>query len=428
MTTPLSRRQFLKMGGVLASAVWPLASMAISSRPRSHVVVVGGGFGGATCAKYIKKFAPNIEVTLIERDRRFVTCPFSNLVLAGVRDMASITHGYDNLKRHYGINVVYDEVTAIDAEKRRIRTKAGTTFDYDRAVVSPGIDFLWDEVEGYSADDVTTIPHAWTAGEQTALLKRQLTAMDDGGTVIIVAPPNPFRCPPGPYERASLIAHYLKRHKRRSKVIILDAKDKFSKKPLFTAGWEKLYPGVIEWVPGTGGGIVSRVDAREMTVYNEVGEAIKGDVINFIPHQRAGTIARQAGLTDSGGWCPVNQKTFASRLLNNIHVIGDSAIAAPLPKSGYAANSEGKMCAAAVVAAINDIDMPDPSYSNTCYSLVAPDYGISVAAVYRLADDKIVKVKGAGGLSPEQADDAFRQAEALYATGWYSSITQDMFS
>jgi sulfide dehydrogenase [flavocytochrome c] flavoprotein subunit len=185
---------------------------------------------------------------------------------------------------------------------------------------------------------------------------------------------------------------------------------------------------VIEWVPGTGGGIVSRVDAREMTVYNEVGEAIKGDVINFIPHQRAGTIARQAGLTDSGGWCPVNQKTFASRLLNNIHVIGDSAIAAPLPKSGYAANSEGKMCAAAVVAAINDIDMPDPSYSNTCYSLVAPDYGISVAAVYRLADDKIVKVKGAGGLSPEQADDAFRQAEALYATGWYSSITQDMFS
>ena len=251
--------------------------------------------------------------------------------------------------------------------------------------------------------------------------------MDDGGTVIIVAPPNPFRCPPGPYERACLIAHYLKTNKPKSKILILDSKDKFSKMPLFTGGWEKLYPGMIEWVAGTKGGIVTQVDAKNMTVYNEAGEAIKGAVINYIPHQTSGAIARKGGLADATGWCPVNQKTFESTLKNNIHVIGDSSIAKPLPKSGYAASSEGKMCAAAVVAAINGIEMPNPSYSNTCYSLVGPDYGISVAAVYRHEAGKINKVKGAGGVSPKDADESFRRAEALYATGWYSSITQDMF-
>ena len=433
MKKHITRRNFIKVSGALASSVsmssmlWPFNTLAMGSKPKPHVVVVGGGFGGATCAKYIKKFDDNINVTLIERDSQFVTCPFSNLVLGGLREINSITHGYDALKNKHGINVVHDEVTDIDTEKRKITTKGGKTFDYDRAVISPGIDFLWDHVEGFSADDVDKIPHAWKAGEQTTLLRSQLEAMDDGGTVLIVAPPNPFRCPPGPYERASLIAHYLKQNKPKSKVIILDAKEKFSKMPLFTGGWEKLYPGMIDWVAGTKGGIVTQVDAKNMTVYNEAGEAIKGDVINYIPHQTAGVIAQKAGLTDSTGWCPVNQKTFESGMHKNIHVIGDSSIASPLPKSGYAASSEGKMCAAAVVAAINGIDMPDPSYTNTCYSLVGPDYGISVAAVYRLNDNKIIKVKGAGGVSPKEADESFRRAEALYATGWYSSITQDLF-
>ncbi|MGD8571267.1 MAG: FAD-dependent oxidoreductase, partial [Gammaproteobacteria bacterium] len=335
-----TRRNFLKTSGAVASSaslgtmLWPLNSLAFSSKPKSHVVVIGGGFGGATCAKYIKKFDSNIDVTLIERDETYVTCPFSNLVLGGLREIKSITHDYSALQDKHGINVVHDEVTVIDADKRKITTKGGQTFDYDRAVVSPGISFLWDKVEGFSAADVDVIPHAWKAGQQTLLLRKQLQAMDDGGTVIIVAPPNPFRCPPGPYERASLFAHYLKQTKPKSKIIILDAKDKFSKMPLFTGGWEKLYPGMIEWVAGTKGGIVTQVDAKNKTVYNEVGEEIKGDVINYIPHQTAGTIAHEAGLTDSGGWCPVNQKTFESKQHKNIHVIGDSSVAAPLPKSG----------------------------------------------------------------------------------------------
>jgi sulfide dehydrogenase [flavocytochrome c] flavoprotein chain len=434
MKKNITRRNFIKVGGAvvssasLGSMLWPVSGMALGGKAKPHVVVIGGGFGGATCARYIKKFDENIDVTLIERDAQYVTCPFSNLVLGGLRDIKSITHSYDALKSKHGINVVQDEVTDIDAEKKKIKTKGGKSFDYDRAVVSPGVDFQWDKVEGFSQADVETIPHAWKAGKQTTILRSQLEAMDDGGTVIIVAPPNPFRCPPGPYERASLIAHYLKTNKPKSKILILDSKDKFSKMPLFTGGWEKLYPGMIEWVAGTKGGIVTQVDAKNMTVYNEAGEPIKGAVINYIPHQTSGAIARKAGLADATGWCPVNQKTFESTLKNNIHVIGDSSNSKPLPKSGYAASSEGKMCAAAVVTAINDVDMPDPSYSNTCYSLVGPEYGISVAAVYRLEAGKINKVKGAGGVSPKDADESFRRAEALYASGWYSSITRDMFS
>jgi sulfide dehydrogenase [flavocytochrome c] flavoprotein subunit len=251
--------------------------------------------------------------------------------------------------------------------------------------------------------------------------------MEDGGTVVIVAPPNPFRCPPGPYERASMIAHYLKQNKPKSKILILDAKDKFSKMPLFTNGWKERYDGMIEWVAGTKGGIVTQVDAKNKTVHNEAGDEIKGDVINYIPHQAAGAVASANNLADATGWCPVNQKTFESTLVKNVHVIGDSSIASPLPKSGYAASSEGKMCAAAIVSAFNKVEMPDPSYSNTCYSLIAPDYGISVAAVYRYKDGKIGKVEGAGGVSPKDADSSFRNAEALYASGWYSSITADMF-
>ena len=432
MKNSITRRRFIKSSAaasasVVASSMWPLNSFALGGKPKPRVVIVGGGFGGVTCAKYIKKFDANIDVTIVERDAKFVTCPFSNLVLGGIKNISDITHGYDALKGKHGVNVVQDEVTDLDAEKQIVKTKGGKQLEYDRVVLSPGIDFLWDKVEGFSAGDVNKIPHAWKAGEQTLLLKKQIEAMPDGGTVVIVAPPNPFRCPPGPYERASMIAHYLKQNKPKSKVLILDAKEKFSKMPLFTQGWEALYPGMIEWVAATKGGIVTQVHADEMTVYNEAGEAIKGDVINYIPHQAAGAIARQAKLADDTGWCPVNQKTFESTLVKNAHVIGDSSIASPLPKSGYAASSEGKMCAAAIVAAINNVEMPDPSYSNTCYSLVGPQYGISVAAVYRFKDGKIAKVDGAGGVSPKDADSSFRNAEALYASGWYSSITADMF-
>ena len=428
----ITRRGFIKSSAavsasVVASSMLPLKSFALGGKPKPRVVIVGGGFGGSTCAKYIKKFDPNIDVTLVERDAKFVTCPFSNLVLGGIKNIDDITHGYDALRSKYGINVLQDEVTDLDADKQVVKTKGGQQLAYDRVVFSPGIDFLWDKVDGLNEEESHMIPHAWKAGEQTLLLKKQIEAMPDGGKVVIVAPPNPFRCPPGPYERASMIAHYLKQNKPKSKILILDAKEKFSKMPLFVQGWEELYPGMIEWVAATKGGIVTQVDAKNMSVHNEAGEEIKGDVINYIPHQTAGAIARHAKLADETGWCPVNQKTFESTLVKNAHVIGDSSVATPLPKSGYAASSEGKMCAAAIVAAINGVDMPDPSYSNTCYSLIGPEYGISVAAVYRYKDGKIAAVEGAGGVSPKDADSSFRNAEALYASGWYASITADMF-
>ena len=448
MKNKITRREFLKTssGGaavtVAASSTLLLSSCGKSSdeakpmakdeskpmaKAAARVVIVGGGFGGATCAKYIKKFDSSIDVTIVERDASFVTCPFSNLVLGGLKKIEDITHSYDNLKNKHGINVVQDEVTGLDADKQMVKTKSGKDLAYDRVVFSPGIDFMWDKVDGLSEADAEMTPHAWKAGPQTLLLKKQLEAMPDGGKFIIVAPPNPFRCPPGPYERAAMVAHYFKQNKPKSKILILDAKDKFSKMPLFTKGWETLYPGVIEWVAATKGGIVTQVDAKNKTVYNEAGEAIKGDVVNYIPHQTSGAIARAAGLADATGWCPVNQKTFESTLVKNAHVIGDSSVSSPLPKSGYAASSEGKMCAAAVVSAIHNMEMPDPSYSNTCYSLIGPEYGISVAAVYRYKDGKIGKVKGAGGVSPKDGDSAFRNAEAVYAHGWYNSITGEMF-
>ena len=265
------------------------------------------------------------------------------------------------------------------------------------------------------------------AGPQTLTLRNQLKAMKDGGVVHIVAPLNPFRCPPGPYERAAQIAHYLKHNKPKSKIIILDAKDKFSKQGLFMTGWEKFYGNMIEWVSGAGGGVVEAVDANKMELVATV-ETFQGDVINLIPPQRAAPIAVSAGVADKDGWCPVNQKTFESSLHKDVYVIGDSCIAGAMPKSGYAANSQGKVCAAAIVAEVNGLEPPEPSYVNTCYSIIAPDYGISVAAVYALADGKIGAVAGAGGLSPSDASPRFRAKEAENARSWIRNIMADTFA
>lgn len=423
----LTRRQFMGWlggAGVTAATGWSTGAWG-QRAAKGHVVVLGGGFGGATCARYIRLFDPTIAVTLVERADQFVTCPFSNAVLGDVVTMDTITQGYDTLRRKHGIEVVQDEVTEVDAEARKVTLKNGKPLQYDRLVVSPGIAFRWDAIEGYDAKVAETIPHAWKGGEQTVRLSEQLRAMKDGGLVVICPPANPFRCPPGPYERASLIAHYLKRHKPKSKILILDAKEKFSKQGLFQQGWEKLYPGMIEWVPGTSGGIVKEVDAQARTAITELGERHKADVLNVIPPQQANVIAQRSGLTDQTGWCPVDQRSFESAMHKHVHVIGDSAIAGALPKSGFAASSEAKVCAASIVSALNGIEMPEPSYVNTCYSLVGPEYGISVAMVYRLQDGKIAGVEGAGGVSPKEADAEFRKQEAEYARGWYESITKD---
>jgi sulfide dehydrogenase [flavocytochrome c] flavoprotein subunit len=423
----LTRRDFLKLAAAAgtASALGPVSALAATAKGIKQVVVVGGGFGGATCARHIRRADPGIAVTLIEPSKQFITCPFSNTVLGGLHKMADITHNYDNLRNKFGVNVVHDVVTTIDPAKSMISLKGGQSLKYDRLVVSPGIDFKWEAIAGYSEKASLVMPHSWKAGPQTVLLRQQLESMKDGGVVVVAPPPNPFRCPPGPYERASMIAHYLKQHKPKSKILILDAKDKFSKQGLFQAGWEKLYPGMIEWVAGSKGGTVVSVDTRRMTV--QAADKHKAAVANIIPPQKAGAIAASAGLTDASGWCPVDPKTFESTIHPGVHVIGDASIAGALPKSGYAAYSEALMCAASIVAIFKGEHPGDASFVNTCYSLVGPKYGISVAGVYRITDKGISEIEGAGGVSPKEADEAFRETEARYAQGWYDSLTADVW-
>lgn len=423
----LNRRRFLQWLGT-TSALSALGVPSLSfAKSGARVVVVGGGFGGATCAKYLKRFDPSLAVTLIAPEKTFATCPFSNTVIGGLKKIDFITHGYQKLRTNHGIDVVHDTVISIDSTGKRVKTTGGKTLNYDRLVLSPGIGFRWNAIEGYDQAASEIMPHAWHGGKQTALLRKQLEAMPNGGTVIIAPPGNPFRCPPGPYERASLIAHYLKENKPRSKVLILDAKDKFSKQPLFQDAWDEFYPDHIEWVPGSQGGKLTRVDAKKMTVYAG-GDTHKAAVVNIIPPQKAAAITHSSGLTNKKGWCPVNQKNFESTVHKGIHVIGDASIAGKMPKSGYAASSQAKSCAAEIVAELRGETVGISSWVNTCYSLVAPDYGISVAAVYRLTDKGIMPVKGAGGVGPRDAPRETRRMEALYAEGWYRAITADIFS
>jgi sulfide dehydrogenase [flavocytochrome c] flavoprotein chain len=420
----LTRRQMLGFIGGL-----PIAAGMVRqawTQPQARVVVVGGGFGGATCAKYIRRADAAIEVTLVEPNRQFITCPFSNAVIAGLRDMASVTHGYDSLRQRHGVHVIHASVTAIDPMARRITLDDGSVLAHDRLVLSPGIDLRWGEIEGYDSAASDVFPHAWNAGPQTVLLRQQLEAMPDGGLVIITAPAEPYRCPPGPYERASLIAHYLKTHKPRSKLLILDAKNAFSKQDLFRSAWERLYPGLLEWIPQSQSGRVVRVDTHAHTVSTDFDD-YKPAVANIIPPQQAAAVARAVGLDEGKGWCPVRASTFESTIHPGIHVIGDAAIANPMPKSAFSANNQAKTCAAAIVAMLRGEAVPTPALMNTCYSLVAPDYGISIAAVYRVVDEKIVTVDRSSGVSPLHAPAETRALEATYATSWYANITADTF-
>ncbi|GKT12623.1 MAG: sulfide dehydrogenase [flavocytochrome c] flavoprotein chain [Thiomicrorhabdus sp.] len=429
--TQISRRNLLKASAMTAAAVSTASCALTSTKSASkRVVIVGGGIGGATAAQYLIKMDSTIDVTIVEANADYHTCFMSNEVIGSVRPLESIHFNYDKLIAK-GINVVVDEVTDIDAEKQVVTTKGGKTLPYNRCIVSPGVDFKYDDIEGYSKEvSDTSIPHAWKAGSQTAMLRDQLVAMKDGGTVVIVTPPNPFRCPPGPYERASLIASYLKQNKPNSKIIILDSKEKFSKFGLFIDGWKRHYGyesanSMITWVSKSKGGTVTKVDVATKTVTCEAGE-FTADVLNIIPAQQAGEIAFETGLTGNLDWCEVDHKTFESKIYKNIHVIGDSSIASPLPKSGYAANSEAKVCAAAIASLFNNVEMPEPSWVNTCYSIIAPRDGVSVAMVYAYKDGKIIKVKGSGGLTGKY-DPELRRREELYAHSWFNNITADVF-
>ncbi|WP_221938465.1 NAD(P)/FAD-dependent oxidoreductase [Mycobacterium sp. KBS0706] len=389
----------------------------------ARVVVVGGGFGGGACARALRRHG--LAVTLVEPEERFTACPFSNEVIAGLRDLDAQRFGYDGLRRD-GVEVVHRRAMAVDAAARRVRLDDGTELAYDRLVLAPGIELRFDALPGYDQAAAEAMPHAWKAGAQTLLLRRQLEAMPDGGVVAIAAPANPFRCPPGPYERASLIAHYLKTRKPRSKLIVLDAKDAFSKQRLFQAAWDTLYPGLLEWVPLSSGGRVTEVDAATKTLVTEFGSH-RADVANIIPPQRAGAIAQAASVADQTGWCPIDPVTFESRLQPGIHVIGDAAIAGAMPKSAFAANGQAQVCAAAVAGLLHGETPAEQKLVNTCYSLVAPGYGISVAGVYRPADGLLREVEGAGGTSPLDASPEFREMEARYAEAWFGTITGAVF-
>jgi sulfide dehydrogenase [flavocytochrome c] flavoprotein chain len=418
-----TRRNFLGLAAAAIAA--PLLPRQAGAQAAAHVVVVGGGFAGATCARFLRRLDPRFDVALVEPNATFTACPFSNAVLAGLRDIRDQRFGYQALRAE-GLKVIEAAATGIDPQARRVRLTDGANLPYDRLVVAPGIDFRWNGIPGYTEAAAERMPHAWKAGEQTLLLRRQLEAMADGGLVVLAVPANPYRCPPGPYERASLIAHYLKTRKPRSKVLILDAKDSFSKQGLFTAAWGQLYPGLLEWVPLSKGGKVTSVDPGAGVVMTDFDQ-YKPSVANIIPPQQAGRIAELAGVTDRTGWCPIDPVTFESRLQKNIHVVGDAAIAGAMPKSAFAANAQAKICAAAVATLLRNGAPSDPVLVNTCYSLVAPDYGISVAGVYRPKEGQLADVEGAGGTSPLQGAQDVRTLEAQYAEAWFRTITDEVF-
>ena len=394
---------------------------------KKRVVIVGGGFGGATAAKYLRKFSPDTEIILIEQNKDYYTCPFSNTVIAGMNKIDYIKHDYKTLESKYNIVVIHEKVKKVDGTTSTVILEDGTIIPFTKAIVAPGIDFKYEK--GYTQGSEEFAPHAYKAGAQTTLLMEQLHAMKDGGTFVMVAPKDPFRCPPGPYERISLVAHYLKTNKPKSKIIILDQKNKFSKQGLFQEGWEKLYPNMIDWRNVEFGGKVVSVDPKNKIVKTE-DEDVKADVLNYIPDQKAAQLAFDSGLV-TGDWCPINTKTFESKLVKNVYVIGDAAVAAPMPKSGFSANSHGKIAALQISRILaNQPIVNPPKLANTCYSLVSPSYGISIAAIYEAQEDKIVDLKdtlGAGGLSPANADEGIRIQEAEYAVGWYKNQMSDIF-
>lgn len=421
----LTRRHFGILLGASATALALPTYLRAQANPR--VVVVGGGAGGATAAKYIAKDSSGaIDVTLIEDSDTFTTCFFSNLYLGGFRDFGSITHGYDGLTSKYGITKVTGMATGVDKVAKTVTMADGATVPYDRLVLSPGIDLIWDSVPGYSEEAAQTAPHAWKAGAQTELLKARLDALSDGENIVMVAPPNPYRCPPGPYERVSMMAHVLKsKGFGKSRIFVIDPKDKYSKQGLFEEGWAKHYPGMVEWYgPDVHGGVKS-VDVAAGKVETDL-DTFEGALLNIIPAQRAGAIAAAAGVAGDNGFCPIDAASIRSTMDDAIFVIGDASIAGDMPKSGFSANSQAKVAALNVRADLTGSKVFPAKYSNTCWSLIETDDGVKVGAQYEPKEGKITSVEAF--VSKTGEDEALRKATYEESIGWYSSIVADMFS
>lgn len=426
--TTLSRRDLLKAATLVAASSTLAACATPATKSAGKVVVIGAGYGGATAAKYLRMWSNGtIDVTLVDPGEAFISCPISNLVLGGSRTMADITVSYAGLDRH-GVRRIRDTATAIDAAKKQVRLASGTTLPYDRLVVSPGVEFMYDKLQGWNPAAANTVLHAWKAGPQTVALRRQLVDMKDGGVVVMTVPLAPYRCPPGPYERACQIAWYLKQAKPKSKLIMLDANpDYASKKPLFSRVFGEDYKGIIDYRVSSP---VSEIDLKGSTVVTDIGDKVRGDVINLIPPQRAADIARDAGLiTANNRWCDVDWTTTESIKVPGVHVLGDATLSAPaMPKSGHMANQHGKAAAAAIVELLNGRPVTPPTMANTCYSFIDDRNAVHVCTVHRWVPEKktLEPVAGSGGISSQ--DRASWALEGAYASSWAQTIWADMLA
>ncbi|MDD4966621.1 FCSD flavin-binding domain-containing protein [Halothiobacillus sp.] len=449
----MNRRNFLKLTTAATAAAASFSAGTAFAKDAAHVVVIGGGVGGATFAKYMKMYSPETKVTIVEKNKEYQRPYGSSEVVVGRLDMKDITISYDALKNKHGVNFVFDTVTGVDYDTREVKTAGGTTLKYDRLLVSPGVSFDYSQIPGMDSPEAQSkIVHGWDAGDQLLTLQKQLEAVPVDGTVVLIPPPNPYRCPPGPYERSGLIAQwFINRGDKNAKVIILDPKNGFTVDVTMLQAWNRLYefnlpesfkgytaeeratfkkydkPGKIQWIPAAEGGRVVKIDADNKTVECEAG-VFKADMINLIPPLKAGKIALDMGLADKSGWCPVDQKTFESTIHPNVHVIGDACIAGQMPKSGYAANSQAKVAALQIKALLAGQEPIEPAYQNTCYALAGrDDYGMFVADFFRLKNGVITRDEFARYL-PFNASDAQYRLSAVYLHAWMNSFTQDIFS
>ncbi len=427
--TDIDRRSFNRLLGTAAAAglvTGTVGAPVVLAKGKSmaRVVIIGGGAGGASVAHQIKKNSKDIDVTLIEPRTIYTSCFFSNHYISGFRSMTSLQHNYDGLKK-LGVNIIHDFARGINTEKKVVFLKGEPDIAYDKLVLSPGIEIKYSAIEGYSKEVSSIMPHAWIAGEQTQILHRRLVDMKDGGTVVISVPSNPYRCPPAPYERATLIAHYLKYHKPASKLIILDAKSVFPQMELFEEAWSSEYKGLVEWIPGDKHGGVVRVIANELSMETRNGDKIKADVANVIPPQKASSIAAKAGVA-VGDWCPIIPDSFASRQVKDVFVLGDAASARKMPKSASSANSQAQIVANAIAAQLKGRKMFPPRYRNTCWSLLSANNAIKAGASYTAGKD--IVEKKTSFVSDVKEDKGIRAANFKDSLNWYDEITNDMFA
>jgi len=422
----ISRRHFLSLG--LGCGGWLLG--ACKNTPdktrdlgKAKVIVAGGGFAGLNAARALKRIAPELQVTLVEKDRTYMSCPGSNRVVAGMASFGSLAHDVGSGPEKLGIKVIIDSITGIGGDRNYITLADGSSLPFDRLIMAPGIDFRWDAIGGYDEAASNLIPHAWKAGDQTLLLHQQIRALRRGGIVVITVPDNPYRCPPGPYERASLIADYLKTHNPRAKILILDAKTRFSKQPTFSHAWKTLYPGMVEWVSSEHEGRIDHIDTRHRVVHTEFNKH-PADVLNVIPPQCAGKLSTLADLQDETGWCPIDPLTFESTKIPGIHIIGDACIATPMPKSAFSAQSQAITCASAVVKLLSGQVPALPRLINHCYSFVDAERAISVTGVYGYrTSTRDLETLSSG----ETALDGNWVQEGIYASDWYRLMMKETF-